>query len=178
MHAVRPASPDDAGRIARIQVRGWRAAYRGLIPDELLGQMDIHRHRSFWEDEIRQPTGEVFLVEIENAVTGFCHVVPSRDPDGEGAFEIVAIYVDPARWRKGAGRSLCQAAMASVSLKGAKWFTLWVLAGNLPGRRFYESLGFLADGAVKSEMLRGSRLDEVRYRMDLRVGGEVGRLKG
>jgi ribosomal protein S18 acetylase RimI-like enzyme len=165
MHQPRRATPEDSRRIAEIQVEGWKAAYRGIIPDGYLDSMAPDRSRSFWDQQIRDECGEMFVVEFDSKVMGFCHLIPSRDADGDGAAEIAAIYVDPTAWRNGCGRSLCDAALASAFQNHAPWVTLWVLVENALGRRFYEALGFAPDGATKSEKLPGFTLEELRYRM-------------
>jgi ribosomal protein S18 acetylase RimI-like enzyme len=168
MHKTRRATPDDSRRIAEIQVAGWKAAYRGIIPDDYLDAMTPERRQSFWDQQVRDECGEMFVAEVDSKVTGFCHLIPSRDADGDGVAEIAAIYVDPTAWRHGSGRSLCDAALASALQNKAPWVTLWVLVENALGRRFYDAMGFLADGARKSEDFRGFTLEEVRYRIDPR----------
>ncbi len=46
------------------------------------------------------------------------------------------------------------------------------LEGNTGGRRFYEEIGLLPDGASKSESWRGFVIDEIRYRIELGVGDD------
>ena len=38
--SVRPAFPDDAAEIARLQVATWRTAYRSLLPSSVLEEWD------------------------------------------------------------------------------------------------------------------------------------------
>jgi hypothetical protein len=38
---IRPAISDDALPLARLHVAAWRAAYRGLVPDEFLDGLDV-----------------------------------------------------------------------------------------------------------------------------------------
>lgn len=168
MDIARRAKPEDSRRIAEIQVEGWKAAYRGILPDEHLDAMTPERRQSFWDHQIRDECGEMFVSEAGSKVTGFCHLIPSRDADGYGVAEIAAIYVDPTVWRHGSGRSLCDAALASAIRIIAPWVTLWVLVENALGCRFYEAMGFFVDGAKKSEDCRGFTLEEVRYRIDPR----------
>lgn len=47
--------------------------------------------------------------------------------------------------------------------KGFSEVVLWVLEGNLRAQGFYRSAGFSADGVSKSEYVRGSVVEEVRY---------------
>ena len=38
---IRPATEADARTIAEIHVAGWVAAYRGMVPDELLASLSV-----------------------------------------------------------------------------------------------------------------------------------------
>jgi len=41
------ATPDDALPLARLHVAAWRAAYRGLVPDEFLDGLDVDARGAF-----------------------------------------------------------------------------------------------------------------------------------
>ena len=41
---VRPARPEDAGEIARIQLTTWRTAYRRMFPAHVLANLDVMFH--------------------------------------------------------------------------------------------------------------------------------------
>lgn len=168
MHQARRAISEDCRRIAEIQVEGWKAAYRGIIPDDYLDSLKPENRHSFWDRQVHDECGELFVAAVGSEVMGFCHLIPSRDADGDGIAEIAAIYVDPTAWRNGCGRSLCDAALASAIERNAPWVTLWVLVENALGRRFYEAMGFVPDGATKSEDRPGFTLEELRYRIDPR----------
>jgi len=38
---LRPAEPRDALEVARVHIRTWQVAYRGLVPDEYLDSLNI-----------------------------------------------------------------------------------------------------------------------------------------
>ena len=59
------------------------------------------------------------------------------------AHELHALYVLPAYWGRGIGGALLKAA-GDVS-------RLWVLEGNLLGRRFYETHGWEPEGTSRQE---------------------------
>lgn len=65
-------------------------------------------------------------------------------------------------WRKGTGRSLCKWAENTLSIRGYKQITLWVFADNIQSRKFYETIGYLLDGASKILNI-GKLLQAVRY---------------
>jgi len=162
---VRTANTADAERIAQIHVESWRAAYRGQISDAVLDGLNVERRAAFWRERVTQAGSPVFVAE-DSDIIGFCDLVPSRDKDaGHTVGEIVAIYVLSQHWRQGAGRALCDCALAEAQRRGYEVVTLWSLASNSSARRFYEAMGFSLDGATKTEKTSdGSELQEVRFR--------------
>jgi ribosomal protein S18 acetylase RimI-like enzyme len=167
---VRTATVADAASIAKIHVEAWRVAYRGQIPDAVLNGLDVKRRAAFWQERLSQESGAVFVAEDGGRITGFCDLVPSRDKDADArtVAEIAAIYILPQHWRKGAGRALCDRALAAARRQDSKAVTLWVLASNDGARRFYETMGFSLDGAAKADRAAdGSELHEVRFRMTI-----------
>jgi ribosomal protein S18 acetylase RimI-like enzyme len=171
---VRAATEEDAGVIAGIHVRSWRAAYRGLMPDTYLDSLDpdewAQRHRG--RILIPEPGMTRWVAEREDgSVIAFAALGPARDPSpGPGAGEVYAIYVEPDLRRRGAGRALVAHAVETFRSQGFGTGTLWVLRDNAPARAFYEALGWRFDGAEKDFEVPGfpdARVPEVRYVLPL-----------
>ena len=164
---VRPARLGDEQAIAEVHVRTWQVAYRGQVPDEFLDELSIAPRIAVWRSVLadpQPPANQAFVLEEDQRVVGFAHVMPSRDNDaGADAGELTAIYVDPQRWRAGGGRLLLDHAMTALRAAGFSVATLWVLGTNDGPRRFYEALGWVPDGAAKDEQREGFTLHEVRY---------------
>jgi GNAT superfamily N-acetyltransferase len=156
MVTVRVATPDDAADIVRINVHGWRRAYVGIVPDDVLAAMNVADRIERYRHRMRQPSQFESLVAIEaGAVVGYTSLGPYRIGQHEGVLsrrvgEVVAIYVDPPRWSTGAGRVLMDAALHRLAERGFRSVRLWVLADNTRARRFYERAGFAPDGARAS----------------------------
>ena len=163
MH-VRLGTADDALAIEKIRVRGWRVAYRHVLPANELDAMPIDGSR--WGVRLDKPPAgwSTFVVEDGGAVVGFAAVGPSRDEPGIG--ELYAIYVDPDAWSTGAGRALLERAEEQLSSEYDA-ASLWVLEDNPRARSFYERAGWSADGARKAEVRWGVHAPEVRYRKAL-----------
>jgi GNAT superfamily N-acetyltransferase len=162
---VRQATSEDAAGIARVQERGWQAAYRHVFPAEELDRGGfIHTDR--WRERVdRPPTGWwTFVAVLEGKVVGFTSVGPSRDETGIG--ELYAIYVDPEQWSTGTGLALIEQAEEQLRTAYTE-VTLWVLEDNPRARRFYERAGWALDGGRKAEARWGVRAPEVRYRKRL-----------
>jgi ribosomal protein S18 acetylase RimI-like enzyme len=168
---VRHARLQDAPSIARIHVEAWRAAYRGLVPDEVLDGLSVKQREQLWRQMLAADKGRlVFVAGGGDEIAGFCGAVtPARGTDaGEGIAEIGAIYVSPCCWRTGLGRALMEAAVAELRAGGWRSLQLWVLAGNDRAKQFYERLGFEADGAEK--------LDRALDRTELRMSAPIMRV--
>jgi len=168
---IRAAVVDDARAIAQIHVDGWRAAYRGQMPDALLDGLSVDQRTEDRRRGIatpRSPEHRTWVAETGGRIVAFAITGPSRDKEAAaGVAELFAIYVDPARWGTGAGRALLAHVLADLRGRGVPAVTLWVLDTNARARRFYETAGFAADGGEKSEAFGGVPLREVRYLLPL-----------
>jgi GNAT superfamily N-acetyltransferase len=162
MH-VRDPRPGDGLAFERIRVAGWKAAYVGLIDQQVLDDLAVDdarvAQREAW---ITDPgPGQVFLVaEHEGVVVGGAFLLPCRDDDLDDAAELAALYVEPDRRYRGAGSALLTEGFARMP---EALQVLWVLEGNTPARRFYERHGFVFCGAHKAaDRIAGAPV-EVRY---------------
>lgn len=165
---VRPATPTDVRAIADIHVSSWQVAYRGQVPDAFLDGLSVDRRSSAWTDILDStawPSTGAFVAEDDDGtIVGFAHISPSRDDDaGADVGEVTSIYVSPKAWRRGVGRMLLNAACTSFRSAGFTRATLWVLDTNDRARRFYERMGWQADGCVKVDARGDFSLTELRY---------------
>jgi len=70
--------------------------------------------------------------------------------------------VHPQHWGHGAGRSLLQASERRLREAGFSAAILWVVAGNVRARRFYELAGWRPSGEERTTSgLTGSPLHEI-----------------
>lgn len=169
---VRRAGVADAPSLARIQVDGWRAAYVGIVPDEYLADMDRPERVDVWRERVSTPDPFATFVAIDehDAIAAYCTVGVLRTEDGKGepgAGELMAIYVDPTRYRSGAGRAVHDAGIDHLIQRGFEWAGLWVFTANDSARAFYEACGWTADGAIHEDEIRGRTIHETRYTRSL-----------
>jgi RimJ/RimL family protein N-acetyltransferase len=167
-YLIRRATEHDASRIAEIHVETWRAAYRGLIPDDFLAGMDVQRRALTWKSIIGAPD-EVVLVALRGErIVGFCSFLRSRDSAAPPEIgEVAAFYAAPSEWGRGAGRSMMAATLDHAAGHGYVAVTLWVLSSNERAKRFYSKAGFMPDGAEQDDERLGFPIHEIRYRRDL-----------
>jgi len=173
--AVRLARPDDAEAIADAHVRGWRAAYRGLVPDAILDGLSVERRAVSWRDTIESqlaaasPAGRTWVVE-EGLVKGFAATGAIRDGSDEpgglaGAGEVLAIYLAPEARGRGLGRVLISHAVDDLCARAFDPIVVWVFEANMDARRFYEAAGFRPDGARQPVDFGEVARPEIRYRL-------------
>lgn len=143
--SMRLATPADARGIAEVQVAGWHATYRGLMPDEKLDAFTVDVRAPAWQGHLARH-GEVTLVlERAGVIVAFGSFGPSRDVEGQG--EVWALYAHPDAWGTGAGRALMDEGLRLLAGRGFARTMLWVLEGNTRAIRFYEAAGFRVEGA-------------------------------
>jgi GNAT superfamily N-acetyltransferase len=165
---LRPAEPADAAAVARVHVRSWQLAYRGLLPDEYLDALAPEDRAPHYPFGDREPGRPLTIVAIERGeIRGFATAGPSRDGDRVESGELYALYVDPDCWGLGAGRALMRAARAHLTRGGFKDAHLWVLDGNARAERFYRLDGWTPDGSRRPEELWGVVVNELRFRTAL-----------
>jgi GNAT superfamily N-acetyltransferase len=73
---------------------------------------------------------------------------------------VSAVFVDPARWRRGIARTLLDAADAAMRAAGYERAQLWTLEGS-PAERLYTALGWVPDG--RRDVFPPMGLDTVAY---------------
>jgi GNAT superfamily N-acetyltransferase len=165
---LRPAEPADAAAVARVHVRSWQVAYRGLLPDEYLDDLqaeDRAPHYTFGDCGPGRPLTTVAIERGE--IRGFATTGPSRDGDRPDSGELYALYVDPPSWDLGVGRALMGRAREHLARAGFAQAHLWVLDGNVRAERFYRLDGWSPDGLRRPEELWGVVVKEARYRTTL-----------
>jgi GNAT superfamily N-acetyltransferase len=164
---IRAQRPSDAEALVDVHLRSWRWAYAGLIPDDYIDALwadragRVERTRRMIEEAA--PDERFWLAEVHERVVGLAATAASADDDAlPGTGEVRAIYLAPEVAGQGVGRALFAHAVDDLRGRFAR-ATLWVLATNARGRRFYEAAGWRPDGAEKIEHRPGAELDEVRY---------------
>lgn len=168
MVSVRAATASDKMAVARVHVRSWQVGYRGLIPEDFLGQMkaeDRAAQYTFGDGDATSPLA-VVATQGED-IFGFAVLGPSRDADSPNEGEIFALYVDPDSWGQGVGRALISSARTYLREMSFATAHLWVLEGNQRAIRFYESDGWSFEGLSREYVVWGVAVNEIRLRRSL-----------
>jgi L-amino acid N-acyltransferase YncA len=164
---VRAMREEDVDEVAAVRVRGWQAAYAGMVPQRHLDALSVEEDaaaRRTWFAASRERVCSLVAVDADDAVVGWAALGAYRGagaPDGAG--ELYALYARPDAVGTGVGRALMGAVHEEAARRGFADVLLWVLRDNARARRFYERAGYAADGAEQSEDYDGVPVVEVRY---------------
>ncbi len=164
---LKRATLDDADAMGRIGALGWQAAYRGIVPDDVLDNITPDaRAQRFRQAYQAFPEAMYWLVLSDGVEAGLINAHPCMDDDARDCGEIGAIYFLPEYCRQGLGSAAMAHALQALREMGFSQAVLWVLEQNSRARRFYEKQGFAADGAARTLHI-GRDLAEVRYRRSI-----------
>jgi GNAT superfamily N-acetyltransferase len=151
--SVRPARPEDAERVARVQLATWRQAYADLLPPEALDVPEVQA-AAVWLHAIETPTSgrHRLLVALEgHEVVGFMASTPAGDEDLDGATtaEVTALLVVPRWGRRGHGSRLMAAGVDDWRRQGADRAVLWAWEDDPATASFLGSHGWEPDGLAR-----------------------------
>ena len=108
---VREARLEDASEIARVHIQSWRAAYRGLIPDSILEDLDLQERTQLWRKNLSRPNLWIFVAVQQESVVGFCSLAPARNEEEDPKAEMDTLgsplmNLDASGWYAQAGAML------------------------------------------------------------------------
>ncbi|MCL1916699.1 MAG: GNAT family N-acetyltransferase [Peptococcaceae bacterium] len=166
---IRRASPKDALEYAKNHIACWQAAYKDIISDEYLNNMNVDEMAENTQRILSEPGQySCYYVEHSGKMIGRLVMGKCRDEDKANAGEIAAMYLLGEFWGKGYGREMMEFSLAELKRMGHEEVFLWVLEANSRARRFYEKRGFLFDG-TKKEINIDTPLIGMRYSRRLEV---------
>ena len=170
--SVRPARPDDAAAVARVQVVTWRTAYRDVLPAAVLDDWDEDAAGETWRAAVTSPPtpGHGVLVAVErDEVVGFAAYGPAElgageapDPAGPTT-EIATLLVEPRWGRRGHGSRLLAAVADVARATGAARLQVWLPEADDVSAGFFESAGWAPQGWARTLDTGGAPLRELRW---------------
>ena len=174
---VRPARPQDARRIAELQIHTWRTAYGGILPASVLAELDEASAVEAWTAAIELPPTprHHVLVAVEPAtdqVVGFAALTPAGDSDADPVTdgEIAILLVDSEHGHLGHGSRLLAACADLLRADELHRAVAWMLAQDDALRNLLTSAGWGADGSHRTleSSDGGDALRQLRLHTDLR----------
>jgi GNAT superfamily N-acetyltransferase len=179
---VRPARPEDAAEIARIQLSTWRTAYRRMFPPHVLANLDEEYLARGWTEAITAPPSgrHRVLIAIEQAEAGNTTVgfaaggpsdeqalAPEEPPLGDDVAAITDLLVEPRWGRRGHGSRLLAATVDLWREDGFKGAVAWVYDADAAMKKFLVSTGWEPDGAGRALDVDDMLVPQLRMHVDL-----------
>ncbi|MFG1844821.1 GNAT family N-acetyltransferase [Micromonospora carbonacea] len=163
---VRPARPEDAGEIARIQLATWRVAYRRILPRHVLDNLDEEYLARRWSAAVQEPPSGAHrvLVAVEQAeqsyLVGFAasgpadaeSLAPNEPAEalGSGVVAVTDLLVEPRWGRRGHGSRLLAASVDLWRSDGFGRAVVWAFDADAATRKFLTGAGWEPDGAARA----------------------------
>ncbi|MEW2049288.1 GNAT family N-acetyltransferase [Streptomyces sp. NPDC005476] len=165
---VREMGAADIEAVSTIRVRGWQAAYAGVVPQTYLNAMTVEgdaSQRRHWFSQPGRKTRDLVALGERGPVGWICFGPCRSEMSGLGRVgEVYALYISPDLIGRGIGRILLGEAHAQMKGQDFEASVLWVLGDNQRAQRFYERAGYHADGGAQDDIYDGITLTEFRYR--------------
>ncbi len=148
--SVRPARPEDAERIASVQLATWQAAYTSLLPAEAL-DVPLVQVAAVWLNAIEaapSPRHRVLVALDGVELVGFAASTPATDEDRDAAVtsEIAALLVEPRWGRRGHGSRLLAATVDHWRDEGVQVGVHWAFEADTVVVDFLRAAGWDLDG--------------------------------
>ena len=164
--SVRPATPGDAGAVARVQLATWAAAYSDVLPTEALS-LDPADVEAAWAQAIGAPPSphhRVLVALDAGEVAGFAACEPCADEDLETpAAELTAFLVEPRWGRRGHGSRLLAAAVDLWREEQAAEAVSWVFETDQVVEAFLTAAGWAPDTAGRTLEADGTAARQRRW---------------
>jgi GNAT superfamily N-acetyltransferase len=181
---VRPARPEDAGEIARIQLSTWRTAYRRMFPAHVLASLDEAYLARGWSQAITSPPSGRHRVSIAveqsdtaSWVVGFAAggpadeqaLAPDEPPPGDDVAAVTDLLVEPRWGRRGHGSRLLAAAVDQWRGDGFTTALAWAYEQDTAMQKFLATAGWEPDGTGRALDVDDMLVPQVRLHVDLRA---------
>jgi GNAT superfamily N-acetyltransferase len=162
---VRPARPEDAAEIARIQLATWRTAYRRMFPPHVLANLDEVYLARGWQEAITAPPSGKHRVliaveqnESSSWTVGFAAagpadeqaLAPEEPPLGDDVAAITDLLVEPRWGRRGHGSRLLAATVDLWREDAFSSAVAWAYDADKVMQVFLTSTGWEPDGAARA----------------------------
>jgi GNAT superfamily N-acetyltransferase len=159
------ANACDASMLASLHTESWRAAYRGLLPDDFLNGPVAEELRTLWDarmTDASRSSAQVFKATVDGLTVGLACVLVEVEPAWGPRLD--NLHVKPGFKGQGIGWRLFVACHKWVRRQApGQPMHLWVIEGNHSARQSYERQGGEMRDRRTIEIAPGVTVPELRY---------------
>ena len=147
MENIRKVMHGDEKALAYIQTESWKAAFKDLIPEDVLVRStDLNKATAMYQKLLELGKGNGYILEIDGKPHCIAWWDAARDEDMQGAAELICIHSLKENWGKGYGHLMMERILEDVQKAGYPQIMLWVFDTNARAIGFYKAHGFVATG--------------------------------
>ncbi len=161
---IRNIEEKDIEEVVDIQISGWKEAYRGIIDEEYLKNMNREERIKKRKKDYKE--NSFIVATYHNIIVGFCRYINNNKFSSNILnidCELLSIYVKPEFKFKGIGSKMFEFAINDLKKESKQQMILWCLKDNIKSRKFYEKMG--GEVIAKKEIKIGEKYySEVAYR--------------
>lgn len=130
----------DSLEIAKLIKDGWQSAYKGIISDEDLKNINVEEMSERWKSIIKVEKN-IYVYKEENKILGVIRFGECEEKHHEHIGEIFCLYVRIKEKRKGIGSKFFEFAKNKLIEHRYNKMIIWCLKGNNQGANFYKKQG-------------------------------------
>ena len=143
----------DEAVLAYIQTESWKAGFKDILSADVLERCtQIDKATAMYRRLLEQNVGNGYLLKVEENPHCIAWWDATRENDMPDYAELICIHSLQNQWRKGYGSKIMDVVLHDIAKAGYSKVMLWVFEDNVRARRFYETLGFTANGKVKTDI--------------------------
>lgn len=155
----------DSAEIAKLVIESWQSAYKGIIDDNYLKNLDENIATKRWNKTIEGKEKDVLIYRKNNKILGV--ITYGKAEQGKETGEIYVLYVKPEEKRNGIGTKLFISTKQELLKMGYKNMVVYCLDKNRIGEGFY-----IKQGGIKKESrmfnVNGIDVKENKFMYELR----------
>ena len=129
---------EDSEEIAKLVIDSWKTAYKGLINQKYLDNLNIEDSKNKWKKQIEE-NNDILIYRENNKILGVIKYGESEGDKEDG--EVYILYVKPEEKGNGIGTKLFNTAKQELLKNDYKKMIVWCLDGNKIGEDFYLKSG-------------------------------------
>lgn len=152
---VRKMIIEDIEAVRELYTSGWQNAFKGIVPQEYLDNMNL--------DDWAPPLEGAYILTDGKNILGTSSISAARDESFKGWGEIISLYVLPELIGQGYGHILFEFVKGKLLELGYNHIYLTVFEDNMRARKFYEKHGFSWNNERLPLNVGGKDLVELRY---------------
>ena len=157
MVEIRKVTGGDEKNLAYIQTESWKAAFRSILPPEMLDRCtNFSKAEAMYRKLLEEKKGNGYILEIDHRPHCIAWWDAAREEAMAGYAELICIHSLPENWHCGYGSKMMDAVLADVAKAGYTKILLWVFEQNAPAIAFYSKVR-LCRQRKKAACLRSGR---------------------